>query len=144
MKLTPTQLADTDPTEYQRRVRGLKQLLGHQLTYEAEQEAANYGWRIYRSVGVDPHLEHEEDVVLFGQSISEPDLSDYWMLSIEPLETRKICIWPNRDWCDWDDYEEYASNKSDDYFTVDVSLDIDDEKLDQLIGEGMYDQKGGN
>lgn len=54
-------------------------------------------------------------------------------------ETRKICIWPNRDWCDWDELEEYGSNKSDDFYTVDVSTDIDDELLDQLINEGKYD-----
>lgn len=54
-------------------------------------------------------------------------------------ETRKICIWPNRDWCAWEELESYGRNKSDDYHTVDVSLDIDDEKLDQLISEGVYD-----
>jgi hypothetical protein len=57
-------------------------------------------------------------------------------------ETRKICIWPDRDWCEWEDLETYmgALGKSDDFHTVDVSLDIDDEKLDQLISEGLYDQ----
>ncbi len=58
--------------------------------------------------------------------------------------TRKICIWPNRDWCDWDELEDYGRNKSDDFYTVDVSLDIDDEKLDQMISEGLYDQPGAN
>lgn len=55
-------------------------------------------------------------------------------------ETRTICIWPDHCWCEWEDQEAYGAGKSDDFYTVEVSLDIDDEKLDQLIADGMYDQ----
>jgi hypothetical protein len=63
-----------------------------------------------------------------------------WKTIFEGPETRTIYIWPNRDWCTDEDLEEYGRNKSDDYYSVEVSLDIDDEKLDQLIADGMYDQ----
>jgi hypothetical protein len=96
----------------------------------------------YNQILPDSYGEANPEGVYYSLADAMADLTTYLIDCYINQETRKICIWPDRDWCEWEDLEVYSKElgKSDDFFTVDVNLDIDDEKLDQLINDGLYDQ----
>lgn len=44
-----------------------------------------------------------------------------------------LCIWPNDDYCELEDIEEYGYNKSDDYAVVDLVNYPEAEDIDDFI-----------
>ena len=45
-----------------------------------------------------------------------------------------ICVWPDGGWCHESELEE-MTHRSDDYLTMDVSEDYDDEAIEEYVAE---------
>lgn len=50
-------------------------------------------------------------------------------------DTRRVCVWPNDDYCELDDLTEYQRELglSDDYYVMDVPADADDDEVELRV-----------
>ena len=68
------------------------------------------------------------------------DMKDYpvdeWFVEEapgKPVETVKIHIWPDGSWCEEEELEDCLSYKSDDYVIVELSLNDNNNDVEQIV-----------